>query len=587
MRMMHSLIRRSALVLAAVSLFAGCSDDPPAKKLDAAATGGAGTGGSVSATGGSAGGTGGAAGGTGGASSSDAGATADAARTDTGADTAAADAASADAAPADAAATADAAAVDAVATADAAAVDAASADAAVATDTAASTDVPASAAVQLKVSWWGSADRTSRTNQVLRMFEAKNPNIKVTAEFYVSTQGVAGTAYWPTLNAHATSQTLPDVMQHDYAYIEEWTNRGLLKELDGLVADGTLNLGDVAAGFVDGGKVKGKIMGISLGTNTQSIVLDTNAFKDANIALPGDDWTWADFERVALEIKAKLGIWGFGVGLHGYTPGWKAVYLSRGEWVFSADGKALGYTDDAPWIEHWKMILRLQAAGALPKRDQWSSGVGIEGTPLAFGKSAMEFAHSNQLVALWTAAGTARTLKALPVPKVVGGRSPVYIKPSQYFSVTATSKYPKEAAMLIDFFTNDVEANKILGGERGVPVAGKVLAALRPTLSKQAAESFDLIERASKYATKLPPNDPPAWTTILTQIFTPKVEDPITYGVRTPEEAVAQFRAEATQVLATGLVPDSGAPSLDGPTVDASIDAAAPADAAPADGGVD
>jgi multiple sugar transport system substrate-binding protein len=375
--------------------------------------------------------------------------------------------------------------------------------------------------------------------------------------------------------------------------VEEWTKRNLLYTLDDLVKDKTIDLTDVPAGVVDGGKVNGKIVAVSLGTNTQSMVLDTNAFAKAGVALPTDDWTWADFEKIAMDIHAKLpAVWGFGTGLHGYTPGWKAVTLSTGKWVFSADGKALGYTDDAPWIEHWKMILRLQAAGALPTLAQEPKTSNIEATPLAFGNAAMEFAHSNQLVALWTAAGTARTLKAFPVPKVVGGKSPVYLKPSQYFSVTATSKHPKEAAEFISFFTNDVDANIILGGERGVPIAVKVATALKPKLSKMAAESFDLIDRVTKYATPLPPNDPPAWTPILTGIFTPRVEVPVMNLVWTPEMAVMNFRTEATAVLMGSPVPDGGPPTTpadagapDGGTADAGTADATPGDTAPADAG--
>jgi multiple sugar transport system substrate-binding protein len=319
-------------------------------------------------------------------------------------------------------------------------------------------------------------------------------------------------------------------------------------------------------------------MGITLGINTQSIVVDTNAFADAQIPVPGDDWTWADFEQIALQIKAKRGIWGFGLGLHAYTPGWRAVVLSTGKWVFSDDGMALGYSDDQPWIEHWKMILRLKAAGALPQRDQEPPTSNIEAVPLAVGKAAMEFVHSNQLVALWTAAGTARTLKMLPVPRVVGGRSPVYLKPSLHFSIAATSAHPKEAAQLIDFFTNDVEANIIQGGERGVPIASKVLRAVKPKLGKMALESFNLIERAAGYATKLPPVDPPAWTAILTQLFGPKVVDPIMYGVWTPEQAVALFRSEANELLAGRPLPDSGVPAI--PHADGGADAAVGLDAA-------
>jgi multiple sugar transport system substrate-binding protein len=422
--------------------------------------------------------------------------------------------------------------------------------------------VDAPAGVQLKVAWWGSPDRHLRTQQVIAMFEATHPGIKVAVEHYDNTQGkgIVGTDYWPTLNAHAADHTLPDVMQQDYAYIEEWTKRGLLRSLDDMIANGTVNLADVLPALVDSGRVTGQVMGISLGTNTQSIVLDTNAFADAKIPIPADDWTWTDFERIALEIKAKLGIFGFGPALHGYTAGWKAVYLSEGQWVFSADGKSLGYSDDLPWIQHWQMILRLKAAGALPRLDQEPGTSNIEAVPLAVGKSAMEFAHSNQLVALWTAAGSARTLKTLPVPRMPGGKSPVYLKPSQYFSVTSNTTHPREAAQLIDFFTNNIDANMILAGERGVPISSKVLGALKPKLSKQAAESFNLIERAGAYATKLPPNDPPEWTTILTKIFTPEVENAVMNGTRTPEEAVALFRVQASDVLAGRGLPDGGTP---------------------------
>ena len=361
-----------------------------------------------------------------------------------------------------------------------------------------------------------------RTQKAIDLFMTKNPSITFVTEHYASTQGAVGMGYWPTLLKHADDKTLPDIMQHDYAYIEEWTQKGHLLPLDPLIADGSLVLADVPQALIDGGKVGGKVMGISLGLNTQSVVIDADAFYEAGIPIPPDTWTWDDFERIALQLKQRLNVWGAGSGLHGYTPGWKAVYLSKNQWVWSTDGKALGYTDDAPWVAHWKMLLRLQAAGAIPHRWEEPIGSNVEAMHMVMRRSAMEHVHSNQLVALWKASGDLRNLKILPLPKVAGGISPIYMKPAQYFSITSGSKYPKEAAKFIDFFTNDIEANKELGGERGVPINTKVLAALKPTLTRQAAESFDLIARGAAYATKLPPNDPAAWTTILTQIFGPE-----------------------------------------------------------------
>jgi multiple sugar transport system substrate-binding protein len=420
--------------------------------------------------------------------------------------------------------------------------------------------------IQLKLAWWGGTTRAERTNQVAKMFEAQNPNIKISTEFYMTTQGTGtpGKDYWPTMNKYAMDGTLPDIMQQDYAYIDEWTGRQLLRPLDDYLSDGSLKLSDVPAAFIDGGKVKGKVMAISLGTNTQAMVVDVEVLAKHNITVPNDDWTWEDFERIAMEVKTKEGIFGAGSGLWGYTPGWKAVYLSLGQWVFSADGKALGYTDDQPWIDHYDMLLRLKRAGALPTLAQEPMGSNVESLLMVTKKSAMEHVFSNQVVGLWTAAnqannGVARNFKVLPLPKVKDRRSPVYMKPSQYFSITASSKHPKEAAKFIEFFTNNIDANKILDGERGVPVNTKVLTALKASSDKITGDSFDLITRAMSYATALPPNDPPTWTNLLNMLLTPTSKEIMDEKV-TAEAGVAHFRKHASAFLNGMPLPDAGIP---------------------------
>jgi hypothetical protein len=339
--------------------------------------------------------------------------------------------------------------------------------------------------------------------------------------------------------------------------------------------------------LIDGGKVNGKVMAVSLGTNTQAIAIDVDLFTELAIPIPTDEWTWEDFEAIALQIKMKKGIFGAGSGLWGYTPGWKAVILSMGQWVFSADGKALGYTDDKPWIDHFNMLLRLKKAGALPGIMEEPMGGNVDQLLMVTKKSGMEHIFSNQLVGLSTAATAAnmmmpRKFKLLPLPKVKGQKSPIYMKPSQYFAITATSKHAKEAAKVIDFFTNDIAANQILKGERGVPINTKVLDALKTTLDATAADSFDLIQRGGKYATKLPPNDPPPWTTLLTTILTPISKKIINEEV-TAEAGVAMFREQATALLAGG-VPDGGVAG-DGGVVDGAVSDGPAPDASVGDGG--
>src|SRR5262245_49135150 len=87
---------------------------------------------------------------------------------------------------------------------------------------------------KLRVGFWGSADRYNRTKRAADLFTAAT-GVGVELEHYVGTQGAVNVAYWPTMNQHEATHTLPDVMQHDYAYIEEWTGRGAIQPLDPFV----------------------------------------------------------------------------------------------------------------------------------------------------------------------------------------------------------------------------------------------------------------------------------------------------------------------------------------------------------------
>ena len=106
------------------------------------------------------------------------------------------------------------------------------------------------------------------------------------------------------------------------------SDRGLLMPLDEFVEDGTLNFANVSDGELAGGRIDGQLYAINLGTNSQNIVLDVDAFAKAGIELPKQDWTWEDFEKIVLELHDKLGIWGMGPGLEDEQI-WGAVVSGR------------------------------------------------------------------------------------------------------------------------------------------------------------------------------------------------------------------------------------------------------------------
>jgi len=401
--------------------------------------------------------------------------------------------------------------------------------------------------VEMRFAWWGSQDRHNRTIKAIELFQQMHPNISITYEF-------AGfTDYFTKMATYATGGNLPDLMQQDYATIAQWTSNGLLLPMDDYVNDNTINLKDVPKGSVDGGRIGGKLIALNLGNNSQSMMLDVDAFQKAGVPLPPTTWTWDDFEKIATDIHTKLGITGGGPNLDDIQM-WKSLYLGYGQWGFSADGKSLGYTDDQKFVDYLKMMMRLQDSGAITNQQEQIASFrnsNVEVLPIVTGKAAMQFLWSNQLVAAWTAAGDGRHFKLTMLPRPKDGKQAEnYPKPSQFISITKDTKHPKEAAMFIDFMTNDVEANKILLGERGVPISPKIADAIKPLLTPAQVETQDYLGIVSKEASPLPPPDPAAQTSLANNVYLPQLVDPVLLKQTPPESAVAQFRKDATALLA-------------------------------------
>ncbi|MBZ0286986.1 MAG: extracellular solute-binding protein, partial [Anaerolineae bacterium] len=175
---------------------------------------------------------------------------------------------------------------------------------------------------------------------------------------------------------------------------------------------------------------------------------------------------------------------------------------------------------------------------------------GVEANPIVTGDAAMAYFWSNQIVAIWTAAGADRNFVMHTVPRFEGGQSSNYIKPSMFFSITSQAKHPDEAAAFINWFVNSVEANEVLQAERGVPISSTVREALAPSLGPAQAEMFRYLEVIEGNNSPIRPADPAGHADVINNIFVPEFVEPVMYGLIAPEEAVGLLREEANRILA-------------------------------------
>ncbi|MCL6590760.1 MAG: extracellular solute-binding protein [Firmicutes bacterium] len=395
--------------------------------------------------------------------------------------------------------------------------------------------------VTLRLAWWGNPTRDARTLKVVELYMAKNPNVTIETE----TTSWAG--YWDKLATQAAANNLPDIIQQDYAYITQYAQKDLLLDLGPAVRAKKINLANVPDTFISGGKVNNKLYGISLGTNAFCLYYDPAVLQKAGVPAPAPNWTWRDFEKMAVEIYSRTGVQTLPLSATDPKVAFENMIRQTGKPFFNKYGTGLGFTDPQLLIEFYDLQLRLLKANALIKPDLAFVATTPQESPFAKGLSWVQFCWSNQVVSEQAAAN--RPIAISLLPRIANPKRPgTFLKPSMFFSVSKASANKDEAVKFINYFINDLEANQILLAERGIPIIPKIRDALMDIMPPVNRQIFEFINLAgNNNASPIDPADPPGASEVL-KIFR-TIDQEVLYGATSAKEAAAKFMAQANEIL--------------------------------------
>ncbi|MEC9490025.1 MAG: extracellular solute-binding protein [Halanaerobiales bacterium] len=404
----------------------------------------------------------------------------------------------------------------------------------------------------ISVAWWGSQDRHNRTLKVIEMFEEKYPDINIEPEFL----GFDG--YWEKMAAQAAGHNLPDVMQHGYGLIPQYIEAGLLLDLAPYV-----NSGQISEEYIDDTIVyrdengKKSMYGVNLGYNAIGLVYDPAMLEEAGVEEFKPGYTYQDLMDKSMKIAKNTDFYAkSSYLLLDNIDGFCTFLRQNGTDLYYGEDFAdktfeeideIGYEDDQLFVEFHEMELEMVEAGAFAPIDRSSEVTNVEEDLLATGEAAMSAIWSNQLVAMERAAKRPLELTILPKYKEQVAEG-LFLQPSQYFAVASNSENPDAAVKFINYFVDNVEANKVLMGERGVPASAKIRNALTPLLDKTTAKTFDYIDLAQKHAGPIAPPYPEVHNQTMQEYD--NLREMMFYGLITPEEAAKQFRTKVNQILA-------------------------------------
>lgn len=396
--------------------------------------------------------------------------------------------------------------------------------------------------ITISFTWWGSQTRHDYTKKLLDMYHQKHPNIN----FTTTPAGYDG--YEQKLTTEAAGDALPDLMQMDYSFIEEFTKNGSLADLSSYVKNKTIDLSDADQSLVNSGKVGGKLGSIVIAETAPSIVYNPAVLSKAGLSEPTSGWTWDDLVNDSITIQQKTGGFGLGTTIPSDSVDMLFNYYLRqySFSLYSADGKKLGYSDDKYFTQFVSLFKKMQDAKAEPTVDQYTqiSTKGKEQSLVAQSQAGFMFEWANYPT---IAAATNPNLKLAFMPNDSKTVKAMYLKPSMFLSVSNSSKYKKQCAEFINWFINDTDANNTINAERGVPISSKIRSGMEANLSAQNKLMFQYIDEASKNSSQVSAPDPSGASEVRTDLN--NEVDAVLYGKKTVDKAASDFRTEANTAL--------------------------------------
>ncbi len=399
------------------------------------------------------------------------------------------------------------------------------------------------AATRIRTYWWGAKDRADRTNKVSEMFMAANPGVTVTGE----TLGWGD--YWTRMATQAAGRNLADLIQMDYGYIFDYARRKALLPLDEFVGK-QVDLAGFSQQSIAGGKVDGKIYGVSLGLNSTALIFDHEAFTQYGVAPPDWPMTWDELgARAAALTKAanRPGYWGV-TDSGGSGPGLDVWLADRGRLMYTEDGKFGGtFEDMSDWFGYWAGLR--QTGACVPPEVQSQDKLDIDTNGLSTGKCALALSNSNQLVGFQALNKRKLDLAMYPAGQSKT-RSGQYLKPSQMWSIAATSKVAEPTARLLGYFVSDLAAGRVLGVERGIPASAPVRDAIAPTLDDLGKRGSAYIAFISDKVRDLPPPPPRGAGEVLALMV--RTNETIGFRKLSVSDGARQFMRDCDNIIARG-----------------------------------
>ena len=413
------------------------------------------------------------------------------------------------------------------------------------TSQSAQSDGGSSDSSSLVMAWWGNQTRNERTQKILDMYSEENPGVTIDGQFSEFND------YWNKLATAAAGHSMPDIVQMDYKYLQQYVNNNLLVDLTPYIEDGTIDTASCNQDVLNSGKVGDGLYALCNGINAPALLYNKTLLDENGITVK-DNMTMDEFFALCKEVYEKTGV-KTNIS-YGSVNSWSEYFMRSYDIVPFGDKCMNG--DETSWTPFFEMYTKGMEEGWMLEPSVFAEiTVGsVEQTPMVYGQtpetqSWCELYNSNQLSAMQKAApeGTEIGITTWPAPDP---KKSDYLKSSQFFSVGSDAKNPEEAVKLLNWLINSSEANNILLGERGVPAPANIAEEVAPQLSEidQKVTAF-VNDVVTPNCSPINPPQPDGASEVYDLLN--RTVEKVCYGELDAPTAASQFWTEANKIMST------------------------------------
>ncbi len=391
----------------------------------------------------------------------------------------------------------------------------------------------------LTFAWWGNQVRNDLTQKANEKYHELNSGVTVQGSFYQWSD------YWSKMATQSAGKQMPDIIQMDLSYIDQYVSNGQLLDLTPYIESGALDTSKIDENVLLMGKVGEGNYGIPAGVNVMCLFYDKAITDSVGVTIE-DNMTFDAFVEIAKKITAETGYRAKLIYDANYMRDW-----ARAEGI--SIQKAQMPVDSADAYIPFFQILETGVAEGWHTTPDVMTGNAIEMEPLVYGSTPETMSWctlnggSNQLTALQKAAkeGQEITVSTIPTKDPIKSN---YLKPSMFFSISADTKNPDAAVAFLNYLINSKEANDILLGERGVPINTDIAEYIydKITPGEQKVVKF-VTEVVAPNCSPIDPPDPKGSSELNAALR--DIVEKVGFGEYTAEQAAQEYFTRGTEIF--------------------------------------